>query len=614
MKKEKKGLEYKMDKLEAKFRTQCREEFAALQTAVSDLTSDLEGGNVLFRDYDVYASKTLFTSQKSDTLMVPPTVVTAQSEQAMDTFKGILRNRQFLLMLIQTFEKQKSFSIHDKSNVATILMVLHHDNMEYITGILTTLLNELIDKNIASQTPKLLLRRSECVGEKLLTHWLSICLYHYLKERPGSALYILYKAIKIQTEKGPIDYISNCGKYTLSEDKLFTSADTEINPVTLTLDVKHFDYIENQEKQISVQVLDCDTITQAKGKMLEILYKNVPYSQRPSVHSTNLEIEEGDGGTKRLLNDEDASSMKEGLWKRINTLQHYNIHDGAKVNLYLNKDLEASCSALVTGASPDSFIVGSFRKSKPVVRTISGSNFWHLTKKHQRDDEVQLASDLFLPRLLNTKGTLQTYIDDLFDALLCVGEEPPIIIKYLFDFLDSSASRCGIKDPDVLHTWKCNSLLLRFWVNILKNPEFVFDIHKPVIVDSCLSVVAQTLMDSCSTADLVLGSSSPSNKLLFAKDIPRYKAKVRKYFADMAQSPAVSDQDLNSYLTQKVSQKFSGKFHQSSALIEMYNYTTKYRDEICREMDNLEAASPGSFSPLTSKLEYIFMCMDAYTK
>lgn len=42
-------------------------------------------------------------------------------------------------------------------------------------------------------------------------------------------------------------------------------------------------------------------------------------------------------------------------------------------------------------------------------------------------------------------------------------------------------------------------------MNLIKNPEFVFDIHKPQIVDSCLSVVTQTLMDSCSTAALRLG-------------------------------------------------------------------------------------------------------------
>ena len=67
-----------------------------------------------------------------------------------------------------------------------------------------------------------------------------------------------------------------------------------------------------------------------------------------------------------------------------------------------------------------------------------------------------------------------------------------------------------------------NSLPLRFWVNFIKNPDFVFDIYKTTTVDSCLSVIAQTFMDSCSTSEHRLGKDSPSNKLLFAKDIPKY--------------------------------------------------------------------------------------------
>lgn len=35
------------------------------------------------------------------------------------------------------------------------------------------------------------------------------------------------------------------------------------------------------------------------------------------------------------------------------------------------------------------------------------------------------------------------------------------------------------------------SLPLRFWINIIKNPNFIFDVCKSTIVDSCLSVVAQ---------------------------------------------------------------------------------------------------------------------------
>ena len=49
------------------------------------------------------------------------------------------------------------------------------------------------------------------------------------QERTGTALFILYKAIKVQVEKGPLDYITACGKYTLSEQNLFTAADADIN-------------------------------------------------------------------------------------------------------------------------------------------------------------------------------------------------------------------------------------------------------------------------------------------------------------------------------------------------------------------------------------------------
>jgi len=72
--------------------------------------------------------------------------------------------------------------------------------------------------------------RSESVSEKLLTHWLSICLYHNLKDQTGSSLFILYKAIKIQVERGPVDYMTNCAKYTLAENKIYTDAD--VNPAT----------------------------------------------------------------------------------------------------------------------------------------------------------------------------------------------------------------------------------------------------------------------------------------------------------------------------------------------------------------------------------------------
>ena len=52
-----------------------------------------------------------------------------------------------------------------------------------------------------------------------------IVLIFFVQEHTGSALFILYKAIKVQVEKGPLDYMTGCAKYTLSEAKLFTAGD-----------------------------------------------------------------------------------------------------------------------------------------------------------------------------------------------------------------------------------------------------------------------------------------------------------------------------------------------------------------------------------------------------
>ena len=80
----------------------------------------------------------------------------------------------------------------------------------------------------------------------------------------------------------------------------------------------------------------------------------------------------------------------------------------------------------------------------------------------------------------------------------------PMAVKYLFDFLDDEAEAIKISDPDVVHTWKNNALSLRFWVNLIKNPEFVFDINKSHTVDACLSVIAQAFIDGCSSSEMKL--------------------------------------------------------------------------------------------------------------
>ena len=75
-----------------------------------------------------------------------------------------------------------------------------------------------------------MLRRTESVVEKMLTNWMSICLYGYLKDYAGSSLFMLCKAIKHQIDKGPVDAVTSEARYSLSEDKLLRE---KIHPTML---------------------------------------------------------------------------------------------------------------------------------------------------------------------------------------------------------------------------------------------------------------------------------------------------------------------------------------------------------------------------------------------
>lgn len=69
---------------------------------------------------------------------------------------------------------------------------------------------------------------------------------------------------------------------------------------------------------------------------------------------------------------------------------------------------------------------------------------------------IKMSSEIFLTRLLSTKGTLEQYIDDFFRTVLTAKSDMPPVIKFLFDFLDEAANKHNITDADVVHTWKCN--------------------------------------------------------------------------------------------------------------------------------------------------------------
>lgn len=58
--------------------------------------------------------------------------------------------------------------------------------------------------------------------------------------------------------------------------------------------------------------------------------------------------------------------------------------------------------------------------------------------------------------MISSQGTLQTFVDDLFQVILSTSRPVPLAIKYFFDLLDDQAQLHGISDQDTIHIWKTN--------------------------------------------------------------------------------------------------------------------------------------------------------------
>ena len=116
-------------------------------------------------------------------------------------------------------------------------------------------------------------------------------------------------------------------------------------------------------------------------------------------------------------------------------------------------------------------------------------------------------------------------------------------------------------------------------------------------------MIAQTFMDACSTSEHRLGKDSPSNKLLFAKDIPNYRQMVSRFYCEVAELPQITDQEMSTAMQQlsaTVSQ--ASQFDTVSALKELYIYVTKYSDQVSAAMEAHSRAHAHAHSQATYAL------------
>ena len=141
--------------------------------------------------------------------------------------------------------------------------------------------------------------RTESVAEKMLSSWFTFLLYKFLKECAGEPLYLLYRAIKQQVDKGPVDAITSEARYSLSEEKLIRqSIEYKEMTVYVSMCPMYMGGLDGttEGSESPVKVLDCDTVSQVKEKSLDAIYRYYPYSQRPRREDLDLEWRTGTTG------------------------------------------------------------------------------------------------------------------------------------------------------------------------------------------------------------------------------------------------------------------------------------------------------------------------------
>ncbi|ELW61500.1 Plexin-C1 [Tupaia chinensis] len=606
-----------LELLESELRKEIRDGFAELQMDKLDVVDSF--GTVPFLDYKHFALRTFFPENRDAN----------DKNESLTALDALICNKSFLVTVIHTLEKQKNFSVKDRCLFASFLTIALQTKLVYLTSILEVLTRDLMEQS-SNMQPKLMLRRTESVVEKLLTNWMSVCLSGFLRETVGEPFYLLVTTLNQKINKGPVDVISCKALYTLNEDWLLWQV-PEFSTVALNIVFEKIPENESADvcRNISVNVLDCDTIGQAKEKIFQaFLSKNgSPYGLQLNEIGLELQV----GTRQKELLDIDSSSviLEDGITK-LNTIGHY---EGNLVG----------CRTPLCGPPPSTT---TLRYSEACEGQLSE---WHVEysddhchlilpdseafqdvqgKRHRGKHKFKV-KEMYLTKLLSTKVAIHSVLEKLFRSIWSLpNSRAPFAIKYFFDFLDAQAENKKITDPDVVHIWKTNSLIssdlllpyqawglrvpkktaaseqgssqdsraverpssmwwslpLRFWVNILKNPQFVFDIKKTPHIDGCLSVIAQAFMDAFSLTEQQLGKEAPTNKLLYAKDIPTYKEEVKSYYKAIRDLPPLSSSEMEEFLTQE-SKKHENEFNEEVALTEIYKYIVKYFDEILNKLE-----------------------------
>ncbi|XP_071959828.1 plexin-B-like [Antedon mediterranea] len=604
--KETKKVYVEMERIQEEVQEEAQSAFADLTVYLTDLTADDFQGIVMpFVTHKQYVCNMMFNGFEHipDSQNKDSENITTRLQQLSE----LLLNKSFLLTFIKMLDSNSKVTVKEKCNIASLLVVefLIEDKMDYFTEVLEELLIDNIDYCVSSHKAKQVLARTDSVTAKLLSNWIALSMYNYLKDYAGHPLYVLYHALKLRIEMGPVDAITGRATYSLNLDNCLQSDE---RPQVITLNaIQNSDSGEFQK----VKVLSCDTISQVKEKILDTLYKNDPYTDRPKVQHLDLSWRHGRGG-HLILSDIDATSQRNGQLIKLNTIGDLipkAVADNgctvalvkkqtvANADIDLNVVSPATATPAAGAASKFVFDNAALEPDNGVISMKSleesGMKHYHLTLDNvgrsdpkrkslfnmHRNAKRDIKEIKFL-RAMATKEAIKEYVDEMFNTIFWASSSHPPIppsVKYLFDLFDQEAKKQGVDDL-TLTTWKNNSVPSKFWVQVIKHPEYIFDIKQTGPIMGTLSIISRTFIESCSPKKIQLTKESEVNRLLYTKEMPHYRSLVDNFYKKVQTAEfqrASFVQELHNS-----GKNFRDIFSRTSTLKHLFSYLKDHTDKL----------------------------------
>ncbi|XP_071959839.1 plexin-A4-like [Antedon mediterranea] len=434
------------------------------------------------------------------------------------------------------------------------------------------LLSKHIANKVKAKNVKLALSKNgETVIEHMISHVVALCMYKYTMKYVSGPLLQLVDAITTRIDSGAVDAVHHHCQYSLDENCLL--------PIDVTGENINLSLVVDEEKQEIVKVNSCDTLFQVKQKLLNVMFKEQPFSKRPNVSHVQLEWRVN-VDQRIILQDTDLQTER-----KLKTIADFGIQNNAVVAFVdvWKEDINAS-DQYDTIKQP---IVARY-ETNIYQTSINEDGTFHILEGNvytgaydAMDGEKPNIDESIFERLTETKQIYQQHVDSIMNNVFSSSSNNihlPLFVKYLFDFLDNMATKHGVSINE-LKIWKNNSLAEMFWLRILRNPAYVCDIQQTPPIDITLGVISAVFRESWSIELFGFKKSSPSHRQMYVKEIPRYRQLVTKFYSDIKHTPTCDRMNVIDEVNSLI-QPFSTLFKKSSVLVNLHSFTVKYLREV----------------------------------